>query len=106
MTVPMAIVPIEPDEKMIHTAAQTLDYPSAFMGGPSRHNKQLAPKVHASLLSASPTSGRVSRAQRDAVACIISGAPFPSTKSRNKAEAAIAALGLSLEPGIQDEGGK
>lgn len=41
----------EPSEGMVRACATMMDSPSVFMGGPSRQNTRLAPKVIAAMLA-------------------------------------------------------
>lgn len=110
MTVPMAIVPIETTGQM----------ETAMDDGITRHSYACTVIDHkrswSAAIAASPTSGRVSRADLERAAeagwsrtignklsWADASEQFKS-KWRGDLYAALRALGLSLGPGIQDEG--
>lgn len=118
----MALLPVEPTEEMMEAfylgAQAAMD--KSFAGQKQPYGIAPAewfPPAYASLITASPTSGRVSRADLERAAeraaheidvtemLLTDPMTLRRLKAMRVAKAIIAALGLSLEPGIQDEGG-
>lgn len=112
----MALVPVELDEGMQNTLTALLD--AQIVGDATTRDSYALFAVSAwrAMWRASPTSGRVSRADLERAAeagwsrTVGNKLPWADASEQFKSKwrgdlcAALRALGLSLGPGIQDEG--
>lgn len=46
------VAPVEPTEVMLSNGAASLDYPSVFMGGPSKQNQRAAERAYRAMIQA------------------------------------------------------